>query len=334
MKTLLRVKDLHTSFSTLSKRVRAVRGVSFSLGQGEALGVVGESGCGKSVMAKSITRLLPSISSRIEKGEVFYKEEDLLLKSEKELQMIRGKEIGMIFQDPMTSLNPTMKIGAQIIEGYLLHYPHVPIKKAKLRVLELLQSVGLSDVQSRTKQYPHELSGGMRQRVMIAIAMISSPHILIADEPTTALDVTIQAQILKLLKDIQKETTMSIIFITHDLSVVANLCDRVVVMYAGEIVEEALTDQLFCSPHHPYTRRLINSIPRLDLAPDHQLYSIYGTPPDLSRTLQGCCFCSRCPHAKNICREKRPKSFEVSPNHQVSCWLFSPYIIRKKKKKR
>ncbi len=330
MKELLEVENLHTSFSSLSKKIAAVRGVSFKLKKGETVGIVGESGCGKSVMARSLTRLLPSVSAKIEKGAVFYKGEDLLLKSERELRKIRGKEIGMIFQDPMTSLNPTMRIIDQIIEGYVLHHPDKSKEEAALRALSLLEKVGISDAHVRLRQYPHELSGGMRQRVMIAIAMISSPSILIADEPTTALDVTIQAQILDLLKGIQKKEKMSILLITHDFSIVAGFCDRVVVMYAGEVVESASVDELFSAPKHPYTRRLLNSIPRLDLPTKKQLYSIHGSPPDLSYKIKGCSFAKRCPHAMHICSDGKPKEIEVSPDHHTACWLFDPRIERKR----
>lgn len=331
MSKLLEVEDLHTTFSSLSKKVHAVRGVSFHLEKGETLGIVGESGCGKSVMAKSITRLLPLISSKIEKGKILYKGENILLKNEREMRKIRGKEIGMIFQDPMTSLNPTMRIGNQIIEGYVLHHPHVPRQEAALRALELLERVGIPEAESRMNQYPHELSGGMRQRVMIAIAMISAPTVLIADEPTTALDVTIQAQILELLREIQQKEQMSIMLITHDLSIIASFCDRVIVMYAGEVVESASVEELFVAPKHPYTRRLLNSIPRLDLPPKRHLYSIHGSPPDLSCKLKGCSFHARCPHAMHICRDGKPKTFTISPGHDVSCWLFDPRITRNKK---
>jgi len=329
MSTLLQVKDLHTSFSTLSKKVRAVRGVSFELKKGETLGIVGESGCGKSVMAKSLTRLLPSISSSIDQGEVIYKGENLLLKKERQLREVRGKEIGMIFQDPMTSLNPTMRIKDQIIEGYALHHPKASKAVMNEMALKLLKRVGVSDAESRLSQYPHELSGGMRQRIMIAIAMIASPKILIADEPTTALDVTIQAQILGLLKEIQKKEEMSIVFITHDFSVVAGFCDRVIVMYAGKIVECAPVEELFIAPKHPYTRRLLNSIPRLDLLATRHLYSIHGSPPDLSSKEKGCLFAKRCPHATKLCYESSPKSLEISENHLVACHLFDPRIQRK-----
>jgi len=332
MKDLLEVEDLHTSFSTLSKKVAAVRGVSFQLKQGETLGIVGESGCGKSVMARSITRLLPAISSKIDKGRILYRGEDLLLKSERELRKIRGKEIGMIFQDPMTSLNPTMRIGDQIIEGYALHHPKATKEEMEGHALDLLKRVGVSEAASRLEQYPYELSGGMRQRVMIAIAMISSPNILIADEPTTALDVTIQAQILGLIKEIQEKDGMSIMLITHDLSIVSGFCDRVVVMYAGQIIESATVEELFSAPKHPYTRRLLNSIPRLDLPSKRKLYSIHGSPPDLSMKIKGCGFAKRCPHAMNLCYDGKPHNHCVAQNHHVSCWLFDPRIKRQEEK--
>ncbi|MCB1084540.1 MAG: ABC transporter ATP-binding protein [Chlamydiia bacterium] len=328
---LLEVENLHTSFATLSKKVHAVRGASFKVHKGETVGIVGESGCGKSVMARSITRLLPPLSSSVDQGKVLFRSSDLLQKSEAELCRIRGKEIGMIFQDPMTSLNPTMKIGKQIIEGYLTHHPESNIKKAKEKALALLKRVGVSEAISRLDQFPHELSGGMRQRIMIAIAMISSPHLLIADEPTTALDVTIQAQIINLLKEIQQKEGMSILLITHDFSIVAGFCDRVLVMYAGEIVESATVESLFASPKHPYTRRLMNSIPRLDQSSKRGLYSIHGSPPDLSSKLKGCPFANRCPHAMHLCLGSSPPSIEVSPDHHASCWLFDPRVDRKEK---
>ncbi|MBF5059108.1 ABC transporter ATP-binding protein [Candidatus Neptunochlamydia vexilliferae] len=331
MKELLEVENLHTSFSSLSKKIAAVRGVSFKLKEGETVGIVGESGCGKSVMARSLTRLLPSVSAKVEKGSVFYHGENLLLKSERELRKVRGKEIGMIFQDPMTSLNPTMRIIDQITEGYALHHPEKSKEEVAARALALLEKVGISDARTRLRQYPHELSGGMRQRVMIAIAMISSPNILIADEPTTALDVTIQAQILDLLKEIQQKEKMSILLITHDFSIIAGFCDRVVVMYAGEVVESAPVDELFSAPKHPYTRRLLNSIPRLDLPSKKQLYSIHGSPPDLSHKIKGCSFAKRCPHAMHICNDGKPKAVQVGEEHTTSCWLFDPRIERKRR---
>ncbi|MCB1082625.1 MAG: ABC transporter ATP-binding protein [Chlamydiia bacterium] len=321
-KPLLEVKNLHTSFASLSKKVAAVRGASFSLERGETLGIVGESGSGKSVMAKSLTRLLPSVAASIDQGEILYQGQDLLQLREKELRNIRGKEIGMIFQDPMTSLNPTMRIGDQIVEGYFLHHPHVSQEEGEKRALELLERVGVSEGKARLKQYPHELSGGMRQRVMIAIAMISSPSILVADEPTTALDVTIQAQILELLKEIQQKEQMSILLITHDFSIVSGFCDRVLVMYAGEIVESATVDELFSSPKHPYTKRLLRSIPRLDLPYCRKLYTIEGSPPDLSRPITGCPFAERCAQKEPICTQKKPKKTPLTKSHAVSCLLY------------
>jgi len=329
MNKLLKVRDLHIYFSTLSQKTWVVRGVNFDLYAKEALGIVGESGCGKSVMAKSIMRLLPPTSSYAQNGTILYKNENILSKKEKALCKIRGKEIGMIFQDSMTSLNPTMKIGHQISEGYTIHYPHISRKQARLRACGLLERVGISDVQSRMNQYPHELSGGIRQRVMIAIAMISSPQILIADEPTTALDVTIQAQILELLKEVQKKEKMSIIFITHDLSVIANFCHRVIVMYAGEMIEQAPVHELFQNPKHPYTCCLLNSILHLDLPPSQALYSIHGSPPNLGEKWKGCSFYTRCPHAMKICQNMSPKSIKVKDKHHVSCWLFASSIMQK-----
>lgn len=323
MNTLLKIKDLHTTLSSRSQKIRAVRGVSFELKPGETLGIVGESGCGKSIMAKSITGLLPRLTATIDSGEILYKNQDLLQLSEKKMRSIRGKEISMIFQDPMTSLNPTMKIGRQIGEGYRLHHPKATQEEVYTRVIELLKQVGIPQAEARYNQYPHELSGGMRQRVMIAIAMIAKPHILIADEPTTALDVTIQAQILELLKSIQKKENMSIILITHDFSIVSNFCDRVLVMYAGEIIEQATVDQLFKSPKHPYTRRLLHSIPRLDTPMGKSLYSIHGSPPDLALISPGCSFVKRCPHAETRCQTQKPTCFHIEEGHCASCWLYA-----------
>lgn len=322
MKKLLEVKDLHVSFETESQTVQALRGVNFTLNCGERLGIVGESGCGKSVLVKALTRLLPEMTATIDRGEVVYEERDLVQLKEKELQKIRGKEISMIFQDPMTSLNPTLKIGDQIAEGILLHNPLLSSKAAYARVHALLQMVGIPEPKKRAQEYPHTLSGGLRQRVMIAIALAAEPKLLIADEPTTALDVTVQAQILALMQELQEEKT--IILITHDLSVVAGFCSRVLVMYAGKIVEDAPVDQLFSNPKHPYTKRLLQALPRLDLPQDRPLLPILGSPPDLSNPPPGCPFCPRCPEAMNLCPLQMPPFFPVGVNHQSACWLHDP----------
>ncbi len=323
MKKLLDVRNLHVRFLSMGKSLHAVRGIDFYLCEGETLGIVGESGCGKSATAKALIQLTPRFTSTIE-GEVFYGEENLLRFSEKKMQTIRGKEIGMIFQDPMTSLNPTIKVGQQIMEGYLRHFPHTSFKEARCLALETLRSVGIPHPEERFEVYPHTLSGGMRQRAMIALALACQPKILLADEPTTALDVTIQAQILDLLQEIQKNTKTSILLITHDLSVVAKMCDRVIVMYAGEIVESAPVEQLFSSPRHPYTQRLLSAIPRLNQAKDHPLVPIEGTPPNLNHELKNCGFCARCPDAMNICAQQTPSLFEVSNCHFSACFKHDP----------
>ena len=330
MTDLLKVENLRVSFSTLSKKISVLRGVSFDLQRGKTLGIVGESGCGKSVTARAITGLLPSISSKIDNGRILYCGEDLIVKKEREMIKIRGKEIGMIFQDPMTALNPTMRIRDQITEGYALHYPKTTNKEIEEHALDLLEQVGISEGYSRLKQYPHELSGGIRQRIMIATAMMTSPNILIADEPTTALDVTVQAEILELLKTMQEKKGMGIILITHDLGVVADFCDRVVVMYAGQIVESAPVEKLFHTPKHPYTRRLLASIPRLDHSSKTKLYSIGGIPPDLSTKIQGCPFAKRCPDAMHVCYKEKATNYSFDTDHHASCWLFDPRAQCKK----
>ncbi len=318
---LLNVEDLSVIFRLQGRKFRALRSISFSLQPGEILGVVGESGCGKSVMAKAIIRLLPEHSSSIERGRILYRGCDLTSFSEKQMREIRGKEISMIFQDPMSSLNPTLCIGEQIIEGYRLHHPHVTRQQAEAHAIELLKRVGVAHPRERMNAYPHMLSGGLRQRVMIAVAIACEPKILLADEPTTALDVTIQAQILDLLKNIAKEQGISIVLITHDLSVVAGLCDRILVMYAGKIVEEALVDKLFRAPHHPYTQRLLQSIPRIDTPRDSPLSPIPGRPPALDAVPTGCAFCVRCVHAMQICQCEEPIPAKIEEGHISSCWL-------------
>ncbi|MDR4888663.1 ABC transporter ATP-binding protein [Fredinandcohnia sp. QZ13] len=323
MENILDINDLHVSFDTSAGKVKAVRGVSFSVEKGEAIAIVGESGCGKSVTAKSIMRLLPSPQAKIEKGSIMLNGENIVQKSEKAMEKIRGNEVGMIFQDPMTSLNPTTKIGIQIAEGIIRHR-----KISKKEVLEyaikMLELVGIPQPEKRIHQYPHEFSGGMRQRVMIAIALACRPKLLIADEPTTALDVTIQAQILQLMKELQEKTDTSIILITHDLGVVAEMCSKVVVMYAGEIVETGSVEDIFSKPTHPYTKGLLKSVPRLDMDKHEKLSTITGTPPDLLDPPKGCSFYPRCEMAMKVCAEHKPEFEGVSPTQYSACWLNHP----------
>ena len=319
MTPLLEVKNLSVTFKVQKKLLQAVRGISFSVSEREILGVVGESGCGKSAMAKAIIKLLPMHSSTVS-GQVIFNDQNLLDLSEGQMRKIRGKEIGMIFQDPMTSLNPTMKIGEQIIEGYLLHHKEVKKAEAREYAIQLLELVGIPHATFRFHEYPHTLSGGMRQRVMIALALAAKPKLIIADEPTTALDVTIQAQILDLMHKIKDKTGTSFILITHDMSVVAGYCDRVHVMYAGEIVEKASVSRLFEHPSHPYTKGLLQSIPRLDMDKSHPLIPIEGSPPNLIETIKGCSFCSRCKRSLPICKETRPQLKEIVSGHSIACW--------------
>jgi oligopeptide transport system ATP-binding protein len=320
MKTLLEVQDLHVSFLNHGQPLQAVSGVDFIVREGETLGIVGESGCGKSATAKALVKLFPSHNTSFQ-GQVLYEGQNLLLFTERQMQNIRGKEIGMIFQDPMTSLNPTLKIGTQIIEGYRRHHPDVSYSMALSYAIEMLELVGIPQASQRIHEYPHTLSGGMRQRVMIALALACKPKLLIADEPTTALDVTIQAQILSLMKTIQQKTQTSIILITHDLSVIAGFCDRVIVMYAGKIVETALVEDLFYRPKHPYTQRLLQAIPKINLPKDQPLIPIEGSPPNLTSSIEGCSFYPRCPHAMNICPQKQIHLVQVSAEHHSRCWL-------------
>jgi len=317
---LLEVRNLAVSFKTYGGEVQAVRGVSFHVYKGETVAIVGESGCGKSVTSQTIIRLTPGI---VKSGEILFEGRDLLKLTEKEMQRVRGKEIGMIFQDPMTSLNPTMTIGRQIAEGLMKHQG-LSKKDALDRAVEMLRLVGIPQPESRIKQYPHQFSGGMRQRVMIAIALACNPKLLIADEPTTALDVTIQAQIIDLMKELQRKTGTSIILITHDLGVVADIADRVIVMYAGKVVEEGTVDEIFYNPQHPYTWGLLRSVPRLDADRSQELAPIPGTPPDLFAPPKGCSFCARCDYAMEVCRDHMPEETAVSATHRVSCWLQDP----------
>jgi oligopeptide transport system ATP-binding protein len=314
---LLSVTDLRTYFYTRSGVYRAVDGVDFSLERGETLGIVGESGSGKSVTCYSLMGLVPQPPGRIESGRALFDGVDLLHCTPREARGIRGKRIAMIFQDPMTSLNPYLRISTQLMEPLLIH-EKVSRKEAERRALAMLESVGLHDPGRRFHQYPHEFSGGMRQRVMIAMALITRPELLIADEPTTALDVTVQAQILELIKATQQELGMAVIFITHDLAVASGLCDRVQVMYAGRIVETARTETLFREPRHPYTRALQRSIPALQ-AKGAELYTIAGLPPDVSKPIPGCAFAPRCEFATERCRTTVPPLLEVAPGHAHAC---------------
>ncbi|CEH29902.1 peptide ABC transporter ATP-binding protein [Aneurinibacillus migulanus] len=329
MENILEVRDLHISFHTYAGEVKAVRGVNFEVKKGETVGIVGESGCGKSVTAQSIMKLLPQPPTQYKQGSILFSGQDLLKKSEKEMQKIRGNDIGMIFQDPMTSLNPTMKTGRQITESLIKHQG-MSAGEAHKQAIELLKMVGIPQPDKRANQYPHEFSGGMRQRAMIAIALACRPKLLIADEPTTALDVTIQAQILELMKELQEKTGTSIIIITHDLGVVADMCDRVVVMYAGEVAETGTVDQIFYQPQHPYTKGLLKSVPRLDMKRNEPLAPIIGTPPDLLHPPAGCPFFARCEYAMEVCRNHKPVLEEMGGNHQAACWLHHPLASNRK----
>ena len=317
MENILEVKDLHISFDTYAGQVHAIRGVNFDLKPGETLAIVGESGSGKSVTSRSIMRLLAN-NANVENGEILFKGEDLVKKSEKQMQKIRGSEIAMIFQDPMTSLNPTQKIGKQIAEPILKHQ-NVSKEEAYKKAEELLRLVGIPDPEKRMKQYPHQFSGGQRQRIVIAIALGCNPDILIADEPTTALDVTIQAQILELMKELQHKIKTSIIFITHDLGVVANIADRVAVMYAGKFVEVGTVDEIFYNPQHPYTWGLLSSMPTLETS--GYLYAIPGTPPDLLNPPKGDAFAPRSEYALKVDTMYEPPLFKVSDTHFAATWL-------------
>ncbi|RLL42803.1 ABC transporter ATP-binding protein [Oceanobacillus piezotolerans] len=322
MSKLLEVKDLAVSFNTYNGEVQAVRGVNFELNKGETLAIVGESGSGKSVTTSALMGLLPKPAGFVKSGQILYQGEDLVGKSNKEMAKIRGKEISMVFQDPMSSLNPTMKIGNQIMEGLIKHQ-NMNRTEAYKKAIELLDLVGIPNPEIRAKQFPHQFSGGMRQRVVIAIALACNPKILIADEPTTALDVTIQAQILELMKSIQKETDSAIIFITHDLGVVANVADRVAVMYAGKIVEVGTVDDIFYNPKHPYTWGLIGSMPTLDSSED-ELFTIPGSPPDLLNPPKGDAFAPRNKFALEIDGVMEPPMFKVSDTHYAATWLLHP----------
>ena len=325
---LLEVRDLCTQFSTLDGVVRAVDGVSFDVARGETLGIVGESGCGKSVTALSILRLIPPETGRIASGSIHFEGKDLATLAEPEMKRLRGHRISMIFQEPMTSLNPVLTVGTQIAENVVRHLD-VSWKAARERAREMLDLVRISDGQRRLDEYPHQLSGGMRQRVMIAMALSCDPQVLIADEPTTALDVTIQAQILDLMLELKERTGTAIVLITHDLGVVAETAERVVVMYAGRKVEEAPVDALFARPLHPYTRGLMAAIPRLDVDAESggrrpRLQEIPGFVPRLTQPIVGCAFASRCSLATDRCRVSAPPVVDAGGGHTVACWEARP----------
>ena len=315
---LLSVQDLHTSFFTDAGEVQAVNGVSFNLDEGEILGIVGESGSGKSVTAYSIMRILAD-AGKIVDGKILYKGQDLAQFSEKEMQNFRGKCCSIIFQDPMTSLNPVFTIGSQMKEAVVLHTEKRG-KEADDRVVELLELVGINEPRRRVKQYPFELSGGMRQRVMIAMALACEPDILIADEPTTALDVTIQAQILELMQELQKKLGMAVILVTHDLGVIADMCDNIVVMYGGRICERGTAHEIFYNPKHEYTKGLLRSIPNVNNM-KKKLVPISGTPINMLNMPKGCAFCARCDEAMKICLTEVPEEIWINENHKAACWM-------------
>lgn len=321
---ILEVKDLSVSFNTYAGEVKAVRGVSFELNRGETLAFVGESGCGKTVTAKSILRLLKPPFAVIKEGsKITCDGKDVLSLNKKELCEFRGDEVSMIFQDPMTSLNPTMTVGKQIMESLRIHR-HLDKKQAREEVIKMLKMVNIPSPEKRIDSYPHEMSGGMRQRVMIAMALACNPKILIADEPTTALDVTIQAQIMDLMRDLKEKMNTAIILVTHDLGVVANFADRIQVMYAGQVVERGTAREIFYDSKHPYTWALLSSVPKLAKESKQELYALKGTPPDLILPLNHCPFASRCEYCMPICKEKNPLETTITDTHRVSCWLQHP----------
>lgn len=326
-KKLLEIKDLHVSFMIHQGEVKAIRGVDLHVDKGEILCIVGESGSGKSVTANSVLRLLPKPIGIIKEGDILYDGQSLLQRDELAMEAIRGNEISMIFQDPMTALNPTMRVGKQLVQIIRKHID-ISEEEALVKAQAMLQQVGISDVKRRLKQYPFELSGGLRQRIMIAMALSCQPKLLLADEPTTALDVTIQAQILSILKKLKNEMDTAIIFITHDLGVVSKMADRVAVMYAGKIVEQADVMTLFKAPKHPYTWGLLSSIPSVDTAPRTKLKPIDGQPPDLIFAPQGCPFYRRCLYAMKVCQDHYPESTDFEKDHTANCWIYheqSPY---------
>ena len=321
MKALLKVEDLSVSYFTYAGEVHSVRGISFEVEEGKTTALVGESGCGKSVTAKSLLGLIEKPGKVGDKSRIIYQGKEITGYTEKEWNEFRGKDCSMVFQDALVSLNPTVKIGTQIEENLLNHEKSISKVEMKKRALNMLKLTGIPDSESCMKKYPHELSGGMRQRVMIACAMITNPKLLIADEPTTALDVTIQAQIIALMEELQEKLGMSIIIITHDLGVVADMADEIIVMYAGEIVERGTARDIFYNPEHPYTWALLQSVPRLDSEDKGILNTIEGNIPNMIKPPKGCSFCGRCPYAMQICEEQAPQTTQITDQHSVACWL-------------
>jgi oligopeptide transport system ATP-binding protein len=320
MVPLLEVRDLTTRFHTLDGVVYAVNGISYTLEQGETLGIVGESGCGKSVSVLSVMGLIPDPPGKIAAGQVLYRGQDLLQLDEIQMEHTRGKEIAMVFQDPMTSLNPVLTIGRQISEPLIVHLGMSP-DEARLQAIELLATVGIPQAAARYGDYPHQFSGGMRQRAMIAMALSCSPSILIADEPTTALDVTIQAQIVDLVRGLRDRLGMAVVWITHDLGVIAGLAEKVIVMYAGFIVERGNVDDIYGDPRHPYTLALLHSLPRVDRSSHQRLATIPGLPPDLLGLPPGCPFARRCAYVVERCQEENPRLVPLGSDHEVACWV-------------
>ena len=323
---ILDVNDLHVSFDTYAGEVQAVRGVTFHVEQGEVLAIVGESGCGKSVTAQTIMKLNPMPPARIVSGGIRLLDHDIVAASEKQMQKIRGKDVSMIFQDPMTCLNPTTPVGKQIVEAIKLHRK-LSGAEAAAEAIRCLKQVNIPNPEERAKQYPHEYSGGMRQRAMIAMALSCNPHLLIADEPTTALDVTIQAQIMDLLVELKEKIDTAIILITHDLGVVPGVADRVAVMYAGKVVETGTVRDIFYRNSHPYTKALLKSLPSPETTKEEALTAIPGTPPDLLSPPVGCGFAARCEHCMKICQEELPPEFPVGEGHTACCWLLHPDCV-------
>ena len=327
MKERLKVEHLSVSFFTDEGEVQAVRDVSFSLKAGEVLAVVGESGCGKSVLCKSIMKLLPE-NAKIKNGKILVNGEEIAGYGERRMRELRGKLFSMVFQNPMTSLNPTMTVGAQIAEAVRAHQKDMGKEEVKQRVTELMQLVGIEQAEERKKAYPYHFSGGMRQRIVLAIALAGNPEILFADEPTTALDVTIQAQILELMQDLQKRLGMAIIMVTHDLGVIADMCDKIVVMYGGSICERGTADDIFYHAKHEYTKGLLRSIPNVNNSKE-RLIPISGTPINLLNMPKGCAFCSRCDKAMKICLEQKPEELSMSDTHKASCWMNVKEMLEK-----